>query len=460
MKMKDLVAARIGVLAPALVVAVCGVFATYTFYPGFMSFDSLDQYRQVIGLRPPTDAHPPVMVYLWRIIASVIPGAGGILIFHQIVYGVGLVLLAIGLTDSVRWRVAFVAVMSLWPPLAIHMVHIWKDAALLSALTLAIGALLVHQRKPHWALLAVAAVALLYGGAVRHNALPAALPLWVWWAFEFLRARTPDDLSGRVRVVSRRIAGALAVGMMLTVGSYAGTSLLSAGLPHTPLASWIQHWDLVGMSVSRGTNYVPEYMEVTDTSRPLVNQLRERFVLTNPLATASVVSFTPPPGMESQLTHDWLAAIRYDSAAYVGYRWDLYAVMLGLSVEHTYYPFTPGIDPNDLGFEFAHIDADTHASIMKVFAWIADLPIYRGWFYLALSSILLGYVVYLVSKGRLTNENFAATMLVGSSFGVFLPLFVFAPSPDFRYLLWTVMASLVALCIFVKAHYSQRAVNG
>lgn len=456
MNIRNLVSQRSGVLAPALVVAAFCVVATWTFYPGFMSFDSLDQYRQVIGARPQTDAHPPIMVYLWRVIASVLPGAGGILIFHQVVYGIGLVLFAVGLTESVRLRVAFVAFMGVWPPLAIHMLHIWKDAGLLAAFTLAIGALMAHQRKQHWLLLVVAALGLLYGGAVRHNALPAALPLWVWWALEFLRVRAGDNLSAVVRIVSVRFVAALAMGIALTMGSYLVASLSSAGLPHTPVASWIQHWDLVGMSVRRGANYVPEYMQVRDTSRPLVDQLRERFVLTNPLATANVVSFSPPPGMESQLTRDWLAAIRYDSAAYVGYRWDLYAVLLGLSVVHTYYPFTPGIDPNDWGFAFAHIDAATQAEIMKVFNWIADLPIYRGWFYLALSIALLGYVVYLVVKGRLTSENFAAAMLVGSSFGVFIPLFVFAPAPDFRYLLWTIMASLAAVCVFAKAHYSRR----
>lgn len=435
---------------PAVVAVLLSALWSWVFYPGFMSFDSLHQYRQVIGEAPLTDAHPIILVYVWRALLHLIDGAGGILLFHQALYVSGLVLFAIGVTQRAQARLLFVVVVSLWPPLAIHMVHIWKDAAMLAGFTLAAGCLVMHHRISHTSLLVVAALALFYGIAVRHNALPAALPLWIWWSAEAVRQvgrmRSPETWT--LLPVDKRLIAAFVAGVLLTGASYAGVRALSANVQHVSVLSAIQSWDLVAMSVRERRVLSPQYLERYDETRPLIDQLVEKFSTTNALATSNVISFIPPPGMEGQLTRDWIAAIRAYPDAYFGYRWDLYATMLGVSVAHTYYPFTPGIDPNDLGFSFEHINEGQHQQIMRVLSGIADLPIYRGWFYLLCAGLLLGYGIYRLIRGGVQSKPFGALMLATSCFGIFVPLFFLTPAPDFRYLIWTVMACALSVCVF------------
>src|SRR5262249_4394215 len=147
---------------------------TITFYPGFISYDTIDQYRQVVGAKALSDGHPLIILYLWRLANLFAPGPGALLLAHQAMLWSGLVLFAFALARRCQAGVACLGVFGGGRALAIHSVHLWKDQAVVAGLTLAVGALLHYLVKPRWSLFAVIVVAMFYGAAARHNAILAA----------------------------------------------------------------------------------------------------------------------------------------------------------------------------------------------------------------------------------------------------------------------------------------------
>jgi hypothetical protein len=90
----EMIAIRKSDLTLVLLSIVAASALTALFFPGMMSYDSLYQYRQVIGTAPITNDHPPVMVHLWRLGHAVIPSPGALLLLHQTIYWAAVALFA------------------------------------------------------------------------------------------------------------------------------------------------------------------------------------------------------------------------------------------------------------------------------------------------------------------------------------------------------------------------------
>ena len=126
---------------PAILSLIIGSSLTFIFFPGLMSYDSVYQYQQAIFIQPVTDAHPAIMVFLWRALLSVYNNSGMLLIFHQIIYWLSITLFAFMVSDRLLVRVLTILGIGLLPPLAIHSIHLWKDVGMMSCFALAISAL-------------------------------------------------------------------------------------------------------------------------------------------------------------------------------------------------------------------------------------------------------------------------------------------------------------------------------
>ena len=63
--------------------------AILSFYPGYMSYDSLAQLAQArLGIYH--DWHPPLMGWIWGILDRGIPGPAGMLLLHNAIFWAGL----------------------------------------------------------------------------------------------------------------------------------------------------------------------------------------------------------------------------------------------------------------------------------------------------------------------------------------------------------------------------------
>jgi hypothetical protein len=162
---------------PWLAAAIGLALTLWAFYPGYMSQDSAEQYRQARTGHFDTH-HPPLMAMTWRLTDRVIPGPGGIFGLFALVYWAGLAMVA-----RRGWAgAAAVLGIGLWPPMIGLLAHVWKDVGLLAALMLASGVLVREARRPSRVLLVVALVLIAFGAGFRHNGLFAALPFMPYLA--------------------------------------------------------------------------------------------------------------------------------------------------------------------------------------------------------------------------------------------------------------------------------------
>lgn len=160
--------------------AVLFLASLVVFWPGYVQYDSLAQYRQALS-GAYDDWHPPIMAHLWSLFGAA--GQGPMAALQLGGYWLGFGALAAALAASGRWRTAALLTgVALWPPLLGWQPVVLKDTQMLGALLAATG--LVGWWRLRGRAVPVAVwplVTLLFGYAmlVRANAVFAVVPLCV-----------------------------------------------------------------------------------------------------------------------------------------------------------------------------------------------------------------------------------------------------------------------------------------
>jgi hypothetical protein len=174
------------------------------FYPGVLLPDAYSQLWQIeTGVI--SDWHPPIMAATWRwmreahitMTGSPTTGAGMIYLFFTALVWSGLLLILRsgksfwnnkGTAQKTWLLVVLSIIFLLWSFLDIFddLRNIIKDAGLLGSFLFAVGCLLNYPSKkiPRFFVVCLVLVCLFYGTALRHNAVFAVLPLlfWLVWA--------------------------------------------------------------------------------------------------------------------------------------------------------------------------------------------------------------------------------------------------------------------------------------
>ncbi len=163
---------RFTLLAGAAFTALLVVTIWMCFAPGFMSYDSVVQYRSALEQHY-ADSHPPIMSYVWHLCLTLIPGPQSLLVFHLALLVTGILIWQFNLARS-RWSLLVPAIFFL--PWILNFAGVlWKDVGMAFSLLMASGLLLNQRRSRKLALLGLPF--LFYAFAVRHNAILATAPL-------------------------------------------------------------------------------------------------------------------------------------------------------------------------------------------------------------------------------------------------------------------------------------------
>jgi hypothetical protein len=168
-----------------LVLALAGfIISLLAFWPGFMEFDSFDQYAQAIGREPLNDWHPVILAFLWKLLIFVHDGPQPMLLLQLLLYWSGFLYLALHLLQRDKPWLAVAAILVPFSPFLLNFAGVlWKDTQLALAF---FWAALLLTFAPRNLTSAVASLAfIVYGLAVRHNGIAAALPLLILWSNEF-----------------------------------------------------------------------------------------------------------------------------------------------------------------------------------------------------------------------------------------------------------------------------------
>ncbi|GGA81470.1 hypothetical protein GCM10011521_19780 [Arenimonas soli] len=420
--------------APWLAAAAGLALVLAAFWPGYLSWDSAWQWWQARhGELDP--GHPPVMVRVWQAVRFVLPDPGGMLLVQVLAWWAAMAGFAHALGGGAWRRVLCVWGLGAWPPLLALLPHLWKDVWMMALFAGAVACLVADLQAPRrgWRL---GALALLVAGcAFRHNALPAALPLLAWVAWR-------EWPGSRLRV--GLATAALAVGLHLA----AGLANLAPGARDTPVWPVIAMWDIAAVSIAQDrVLFPPDWVEpgltVQDLRRdfsPFVNvpsfasgQLRLNFY------------YDYTPAQYAELRNVWLSLPLDHPRAYFGHRAEVSAYLLGLrqAQQPDFQVLQPAIVPLRDNPAVAPPSGALHRALQPRLDALVDTPLFAGWIYLALSvAVLLATAV----RRRGPGDGLAA-VVAGSGLLIALPLLLLAPSADFRYLAWTVAASLMAAAI-------------
>lgn len=425
---------------PWLLALAAFAFDLAAFWPGQMSFDSAYTWWQARGGET-TDITAPVLVRLWRLCDALLPGPGLPFALHLALFWGGLALLTKALRLGAARSVAAWLIVGFAPVPWLLRGHVWSDVGLFSALTFAAGALAWAQsgsRSHAWLL---ALPALFYAAALRHNAWPALLPFVIWTALLALRGATPM----RPRRPLHVAAVALALFVALTVTAQA----INAGVQRrVPLWPSLAQWDLAALSIASGEMLLPEFMigpgleiaELAEAFRPWSNTpmlTGTRHGMRDPLASDYTAAEL------DALREAWFGAIFAHPQDWIAHRWRLTHALFGQHPddrprELVYVTTQVGYRDNP---PVAHNTSTLHATLMSAAAALLTTPLLAAWPYLLLGLLALPAAW----RRRSETAGVAALVLLGSAWLYALPLCVFAPAAELRYLGWPCVASLLAL---------------
>jgi len=170
------------VLALIALAGFCFVLASS--YPGFHNLDSINQLQQAQGKAPLTDWHPPAMALLWRFLIFITGSVSSLLVFQLLAYWLAFGLLAITIRKQTgSLKLALLPFVIAILPSSIVLSGIYLKDVLMAALLCLVAALLYigsyTKKKTKLALIIfiVSTILIIYSGTLRHNALPALIPL-------------------------------------------------------------------------------------------------------------------------------------------------------------------------------------------------------------------------------------------------------------------------------------------
>jgi len=438
--------AMLAAAAPWLIAIAGFAFDVAAFWPGQMSFDSAYAWWQARGGFT-TDIAPPMFVFVWRIADMIHDGPAPMFALHLALFWSGLALLASALRLR-PWRAAALMSVAAFAPVPwLLRGHVWTDVALFSALLFAIGALAraYATRLRRWILAAVPA--LIYAAGVRHNALPAVLPIAIWLGWI---AMSPAATRARVAVAASAII-AIVVACTVLVNAEVQRSV--------PLWPATAEWDLAAISIDTGEMLLPSFMIGPGLDVPELAAAYRDWNITAMLTGTQhgmrdpfMEAFTPE--QLAELKAAWLGAIRAHPRAWLAHHWRRAVALVGVHDPSW---------PRDLVYVDAEVQygdnppvarnaSGLHQTLMRAAAQLSGTSLLAGWPYL-LFGILAAPLAW---RRRHEPVGIAAIVLLTSAWLYLAPLLVLATA-ELRYLGWSCLASIVAAALVALVPRSFRS---
>jgi hypothetical protein len=401
-------------------------------FPGMMSWDSSIQLDQARGLASISDWHPPVMAVIWRYVDHIIAGPFGMLLLQTGTFLFGLdAVLQRALRPAAAAGVAVGCL--LFPPVLAPMAVIWKDSQM-AGLLLAGAALILAERRCHRLLgLAVLVVAT----AMRYNAAAATAPLLVLL------------LNERSWHWQRYVIGTVAW-VIVTILAFG----VSRALTERPDYAW--HNSVALFDIGGTIRYTPDYSDA-EIERDLVgvplvvhHEIQAHCTAAyDPAAYDALTSgdrrvFDPPGdrGLEP-IAVGWRTMVTRHFAGYLRHRWAVFRTVLGFSQQLHAPVWTRFANDDQPQTKTVHVAIQRSAlqrGWMAVLHWLATTWMFRPHLYAVLLILLLP-----LSRSQLSR----AILLSGLLYE--LGLFVAAPSNDFRYSHWMIVAALVGAVLTLRS---------
>ena len=407
-------------------------------YPGFMSFDSIEQLAQARGQMPVSDWHPPILPLIWNALEAIVPGPFPMVLLQCTLLLAGLYAL-FARTCSPRLAVAATLCVFVWPPVFTLMAVVWKDALMAGVLVASFAALTSGHRRMQVASL----VGLLVAALLRHNAIAAVAPILIvvspWPA-----QRGPW---------ARRLAG-LAIAFALFIAAQLTNRALVEKRTY-PFLNSVALFDI------DGTLRYAEPLSDNEAARllagvPLVSSIDIQQRALRAWAPDSwfgvvtgehkLMDMPATAAQRDAVFAAWLRLIRNYPRAYLSARLRMFREVLGMQRVNRsrWHVFNAGSEDVPLLGAYG-IDIDRPHWQLAISLWLCELSrtslLFQPWAY-----VLIGIALCIMLRRHRTS-----VALLASGFSYEAALFVAAPSADFRYSTWLVTCTLIAFATYTTS---------
>jgi hypothetical protein len=425
---------------PIIVLAMAwSVLVVYAF-PGQLTQDSLDHLSEArSGFY--TDAHPPAINLVWRVLDHFVPGPFPMLVLQTTMLLGGLYLV-LRRTFPPRRAAWFASAAFLFPPIALPMAVIWKDCVMAGALVLGYAMLWSPRRGVRLGALAV----LFLATAVRYNAFAATFPMilfifeWSpgmrWWkrypialvawiAVTFASFQINDRLTDRhmyywhTSIAVFDIAGTLIEADRDFSDEELGKLLEGTGL--------------------RGTDNLYERIKAGYEPQHFIHLIAD--TKPHPVWKLPTGGDVPPTAeVRAAIERAWKEVITTYPWAYLEHRVAVTAAVLSIGKVNKIYGIVP---PRDLRWPQVAQNMGLATGASPLQRWLTNgahwtvkwVPIYRPWMYVVLALVLLWFA-------RRHRDMF---VLLLSGLAIESTYFFLAPSADYRYSHWLVIGVVLSV---------------
>lgn len=431
---------------------LCAIFPStlivYLFSPGFISYDTIIQYGQVIGDNQVTGDHPEIMYYLWVILMKIIPAPESMLIAQQVFYWFGILILSFFIFSSNKKRFVSFVFIGIWPPLLLYSIHIWKDAGMFIAMMVSVGAILADIKRKSVFWIVIACTCLFYAFSVRHNAILGVVPIMLFLSW---------------RIVSR-FNVFLFHKFIYTSFCFSFLCLVFFGVKHSISVSSdnqvgiqsILLWDMAAISVKEKKNIFPNFI-VADDNGLVLSQLNNNFNKNVNVPTFSIISLHGNY-TKLQLLDSWYQSVINYPYAYLSHRGHIFGALLGLNSEGVFYPYHRGVEPNEYGITFNGVFSQHQEKLFSFLDKMSSYTIYKPWPYLlACLFVLVMATIQLYKLGSLTQVGWLSAVVSFSGLTMTLPLFIIATAADYRYMIWGIAAGVISILLQLDDRSEQPA---
>lgn len=423
-------------LTPAAVCCIAFLINVIAYYPGFLTSDSLDQYQQTIT-RPYKNWHPPAFTLLWQFLNKIHEGPFLLLLMQLgLLWGSGYLLMKTA--NNKYWRIA-VFIFCLAPFVQNFAGCVVKDSQM--ALTWLFSFALLFRCYVAGKRLTILAACitlllLLYGTMVRVNALPGAIPLYLFWAYVVFR--------GLKKVLVISIFSLLC--LLGAIGNAMLEKIVFVENNHPQNKLYLH--DLAGIFVRTGDDVYPalSYSEPSfDTA-----YIRQHYTP----ATYDNIFWNkedkfkwsyPVSAYSSDLQKAWIAALIKHPGAYLAHRFDAFLYFLKIkSRDEKYFAAFTWIHPNPYGFKLER----NFLWYVFVYPILAQRIMFymRPWFWVLLCAVLFSKTATM--RRYLLRLPFL--VLLSSALLYILPQFFISQTDiEFRYVYWSCIAIGLAFIMYV-----------
>lgn len=413
--------------------------AMATFYPGHLSFDSAVQYWSA-RTGEFYNVSPPLQPVLWSVIQSFWPESGGLFALQMTLF-IGGIWIACSALFALTWqRVASATYLMVGTPAMLVVTHLWTDALMIACLVAGSALLLAAGRWRSRPLLFATLPFFLMGGMARYNALPALVPLFIWWGV--VRARVVGE--HRPQRASILFVGALA-GSLAVAGA---AKLLDQMVVKHRVSTFtvVQVFDIAGISVGVGEILFPAFMLPPGFT---MDELRARYVPYNnvPLFQGGIRETLWEGALTdkqlAELRRSWANAVRLHPVAYLRHRFAVTRWLFGRFRNDRPQPlaFVEGI----ASFKGNPVILPNGTALHRwAMTWYERSIGWWGFAPITYIVIAVGIVI-MTCRARPAPARDAALALAASGLVYIAPLPWVVPSAELRYSGWLFAASSLAL---------------